>query len=135
MPEDGDHDDPEKQEGGEFVCVATFLPLKCWKYMLLFQLMTSKVLKQAKKSEGAVNYAVKANFPNKHFWTLSAWKDRDSLMRFVMAEPHATAIAKFGKCAGGGAAFVEWASSNGSIDWPEALNRLSSPTFYYGNKK
>ncbi|AIC14355.1 hypothetical protein NVIE_001720 [Nitrososphaera viennensis EN76] len=133
MQEDRSPDGSEKQEG-EFICVATFLPLKSWKYMLPFQLMTSKVLKQAKKSKGMVNYAVKANFPKKHFWTLSIWKDQDSFRNFVMAEPHATAIAKFSRWAGDGSAFVEWASSDGSIDWAEALKRLQSPTFYYGNK-
>lgn len=46
-----------------FICVATFLPLRSWKYMIPFQLMTWKVLKQIKLSEGIVNYAVKANFP------------------------------------------------------------------------
>jgi hypothetical protein len=35
--------DSKKQE--EFLWVATFLPLKSWKYMIPFQLMTSKVLK------------------------------------------------------------------------------------------
>ena len=55
----------------EFVHVATFLPLKSWKYMVPFQLLTSRVLKQTKASSGNINYAVKADFPKKHFWTLS----------------------------------------------------------------
>jgi hypothetical protein len=121
--------DPKKQE--EFICVATFLPLKAWKYMIPFQLMTSKVLKQVKQTKGVMNYAVKADFPKKHFWTLSTWKDQDSLRRFVMAEPHATAIKRFSKWAGEGSAFVEWTSSSDSIDWKEALERLKNPTFYY----
>jgi hypothetical protein len=35
-----------------FTCIATFLPLRSWKYMISFQLMTWKVLKQIKQSEG-----------------------------------------------------------------------------------
>lgn len=46
----------------DFTYSATFLPLRSWKYMISFQLMTWKVLKQIKQSEGNVNYAVKANF-------------------------------------------------------------------------
>jgi hypothetical protein len=68
-------DDADSRKQMAFTSVATFLPLKSWKYMISFQMMTSKVLKQMKESEGVVNYAVKANFPKMHFWTLSIWKD------------------------------------------------------------
>ena len=124
----------EAEQGSEFIHVATFLPLKSWRYMVPFQLTTSKVLKQAKESEGMVGYAVKADFPKKHFWTLSIWKDRGSMRRFVMAEPHLTAMEKFKEWAGDGSAFVEWASSSKAIDWDEAMERLKSPTFYYYKK-
>lgn len=125
--------DSEKQE--EYLWVATFLPLKSWKYMVPFQLMTSEVLKQVKETKGVMNYAVKADFSKKHFWTLSIWKDQDSLRDFVIAEPHATAIKKFTGWAGEDSAFVEWYSSSNSIDWAEALERLKKPTFYYKNQK
>jgi hypothetical protein len=125
----------KKQQEEEFIRVATFLPLKSWKYMVPFQLMTSKVLKQVKQTKGVVNYAVKADFPKKHFWTLSIWKDQNSLRRFVMAEPHATAIKKFTEWAGEDSAFVEWTSSTDSIDWTEALERLKNPSFYYKKQK
>jgi hypothetical protein len=118
-----------------FVCIATFLPLRSWKYMISFQLMTWKVLKQIKRSEGIVNYAVKANFSKMHFWTFSIWKDKVSLLRFTSKEPHATAIKKFEKWAGEGSAFVEWSSKNNNIDWREALRRLQNPTFYYRQKE
>ena len=97
--------------------------------------MTSKVLKQVKETKGVMNYAVKADFSKKHFWTLSIWKDQDSLRQFVIAEPHATAIRKFTEWAGEGPAFVEWYSSSNSIDWAEALERFKKPTFYYKNQK
>jgi hypothetical protein len=117
--------------GTSFIHVATFLPLKSWLHIVPFLRLSSKVLKQAKGSRGAVNYAVKADFAKKHFWTLSIWKDQDSLRRFVAAEPHATAVRNFGRWAGEGAAFVEWTSPGDSIDWPEAMERLKNPSFYY----
>jgi quinol monooxygenase YgiN len=119
----------EKQT--DYTCVATFLPLKSWKYMLSFQRLSSKVLKQIKEDEGAANYAVRANLLKKHFWTLSIWKDQNSLRRFIMTEPHATAVKKFTEWAGEGSAFVEWSSPENTIDWPEALRKLQDPTYYY----
>jgi hypothetical protein len=97
---------------------------------------SSKVIKQARESEGNAGYAVKADFPKKHFWTLSVWLDAGSMRRFVMAEPHATAVKKFAIWAGEGAAFAEWQSPDCSLDWIEAMRRLESPSFYYtGSKK
>jgi hypothetical protein len=103
--------------------------------MIPFQLMTSKVLKQAKQSDGMVDYAVKADFPKKHFWTLSIWKDPNSMRQFVMAEPHFTAMKKFEEWAGDGSAFADWTSSSSSIDWEEAMRRLQNPTFFYNKRK
>lgn len=100
-----DHESQKK-----FMCIATFLPLKSWRYMISFQLMTSKVLKQIRRNEGVINYAVKANFLKRHFWTFSIWKDHISLRQFVMSEPHATAVKKFSEWAGEGSAFVEWSA-------------------------
>jgi Domain of unknown function (DUF3291) len=103
--------------------------------MIPFQLMTSKVLKQAKQSHRIVKYAVKADFPKKHFWTLSIWEDRESMRQFVVAEPHVTAMKKFEVWAGDGSAFADWTSSSSSIDWEEAMRRLQKPTFYYNKRK
>jgi hypothetical protein len=131
MQEQRDLDSPKQEE---LIHVATFLPLKRWWYVIPFLRLTSKVLKQVKDTEGVVRYAVKGDFPKRHFWTFSIWKDQDSLSRFVMVEPHATAIKKFNKWAGEGAAFVEWTSSDDLVDWPEAMERLKNPTFYYNKK-
>ena len=99
--------------------------------MFSFQQLSSKVLKQIKESEGSINYAVKANFLKKHFWTLSIWKDNNSLGHFILEEPHATAVRKFKEWAGEGSAFVEWTNHNYTINWPEAIKKLERPTYYY----
>ena len=82
-----------------------------------------------------IDHAVKADFPKKHFWTLSIWKDQNSMRQFVMAEPHVTATKKCEEWVGDGSAFVDWTSSNSSIDWEEAMGRLQNPTFYYNKRK
>ena len=51
--------------------------------------------------------------------------------RFIMEEPHVTAVRKFTEWAGEGSAFVEWNSHNNTIDWSEALKKLENPTYYY----
>src|SRR5919107_360565 len=116
------HLESDSQTPHQYTHVATFLPLKSWRYMIPFQLMTSKVLKQAKESLGIVNYAVKADFPKKHFWTISIWNDRYSMKKFEV-------------WAGHGSAFADWTSSSNSIDWEEAMRRLQNPTFHYRKKQ
>ena len=125
-----DTDSTSEKETG-YIHVATFLPPKSWKYIFSFYRLSSRVLKQIKESEGAINYAVKGNLLKKYFWTLSIWRDNNSLRRFIMEEPHATAVRKFTEWAGEGSAFVEWTSPNNTIDWPEALKKLEKPTYYY----
>ena len=126
--------DEKRIEQQEFVCVATFLPLKSWRYLIPFTILSRKVLKQIKNNEGIANYAVKANLSKKKFWTLSIWNDHESLKRFVPEEPHATAIKKFTEWAGEGSAFVEWTSPSKEINWSEAMFKLKNPTFYYKKK-
>lgn len=101
------HLESDSQIPHQYTHVVTLLPLKSWRYMIPFQLMTSKVLKQAKQSLGIVDYAVKVDFPKKHFWTLSIWNDRNSMRQFVMTEPHVTAMKKFEVWAGDGSAFAD----------------------------
>jgi hypothetical protein len=89
------------------------------------------VERQLRRTEGVVRYGLKTDFPHKRFWTYSVWSSRESIGRFVVAEPHATAVKKFAEWASEGAAFVEWDNADGKVDWKEADSRLKSPTFYY----
>ena len=44
--------DAKRTEHQEFVCVATFLPLKRWRDLISFMMLSRKVLKQIKKQQG-----------------------------------------------------------------------------------
>jgi hypothetical protein len=110
-----------------FLYVATFLPLKSCKYMIPFQLLTLRILRQIKQTKGVINYAVKADFPRKHFWIASVWKDQHSLRSFMIAEPHATAVRKFSEWSGDGSAFVEWTDRSDSINWTFASKKTPEP--------
>lgn len=115
----------------EFLCIATFLPMRRWQDVIPFLRMSSRVEKQLKATQGLVRYGLRANFFRKRFWTFSVWADRYSVNAFVAGEPHATAVGRMSEWAGEGAAFVEWHSSDGSIQWNEALERLKKPSSYY----
>jgi hypothetical protein len=65
------------------------------------------------------------------FWTYSVWRSEEAIEPFVRTEPHATAIRKIAQWAAEGAAFSQWKSTNGKIDWDETNRRLEQPTFYY----
>ena len=67
----------------------------------------------------------------KRFWTYSVWKSSDAVAYFVAVEPHATTVKKFAEWAGEGAAFVEWKTADGKVDWQEAGRQLKQPTYYY----
>ena len=123
-----------RAEGNLLLCVATFLPVRRWRDVISFLSMSSRVEKQLKVTKGLIRYSVRADIIRKHFWTFTVWSSKAEMNSFVTSEPHATSVRKFGDWAGAGAAFVEWISATGSIDWSEALDRLKNPTFYYGQR-
>ncbi len=115
----------------EYHCAATFLPIKKWRYVIGFLRMSRAVEQQLRATDGLIRYGLKAEFARKHFYTLSVWRNKESMLDFVHQEPHKTAITKFALWAAKGAAFVEYTSKTGEIDWEEAQNRLREPSFYY----
>lgn len=54
---------------------------------------------------------------------------------FVRTYPHTDATAKFNDWAGEGAAFAEWKTANGAVDWDLASKQLENPTFRYHENK
>ncbi len=120
----------------EYLCVATFLPVRSWTNVIPFLRMSSRVQEQLSRSRGVVRYGVKTDIPRKRFWTLSVWADKKLMREFVTTEPHLTAMKKFESWAGeGGASFAEYSSTTGEIDWEEAERQLRNPTFHFVPKK
>jgi hypothetical protein len=118
-------------DAGEFTSVATYLPVRKWRYVIPFFRMSGRVEKQLRGTEGVVRYGLKTDFLHKRFWTYSVWSSRKAIGPFVATEPHSTAVKKFAEWVGEGAAFVDWNDADGRVDWEEAARRLKSPTFYY----
>ncbi len=106
----------------EFICAATFFPVRRWRDVIHFLRMSSGVQRQLKGTSGLVRYGLKANFIRKRYWTFSVWADRASLDAFLRADPHATAMRRMRQwVVPEDSAFVTWDSADDSINWKEGL--------------
>ncbi len=76
----------------EFLCVATVLPIRSWRHIIPFFLMSGKVQKQLEQSKGLIRYGLKTDLPHKRFWTMSVWRDRDAMQNFLKMHPHTDGI-------------------------------------------
>jgi hypothetical protein len=109
----------------EFVCAATFFPVRRWIDVFRFLRASFGVQRQLKRTPGLVRYGLRTNFIRKRYWTFSVWKDRASLDAFIQAEPHASAMMKMHQwVVPGDSAFVTWDSADYSINWEGGLERL-----------
>lgn len=115
----------------QYLHMATYLPLRHLWHIPAFMGMTFQLQQQLRATAGLVRYGVRAQPFSKRFWTYSVWTDRPSANAFVKAEPHATAMKRFPEWAGEGAAFADWTSPEPTLNWDQARERLSKPTFYY----
>ena len=121
-----------RDEAGDFFCVATALPLRHWKHVFPFLVLTARIRTQLRASPGLVQYRLKAAWLQKRFWTVSVWRSKPDADAFVRSGPHAHAVKQFQEWAAPGAAFVEWHGAKKRVRWREALERLKTPTFTYG---
>ncbi len=110
---------------GDYVIGATLLPVRRWWQVIPFFRMSLRVEKQLSRTPGLVRYGLKAELRRKRFWTCSVSQDQAAMAAFMRTEPHATAMQRFSDWAGRGAAFTDWGSADGSIEWAEVRKRLT----------
>jgi quinol monooxygenase YgiN len=67
------------EPGGEYLVMASRLPLRNITSTLRFLRAVAAIRKQLSSTEGLVGYALRAKPVARDYWTLSAWKDRDAL--------------------------------------------------------
>lgn len=75
-------------EGREYVALLTFLPLKTVWTLSRFAWFSMQVQRQLAQSSGLIGYSLDSDIFALKFWTLSAWEDRQSIMKFAHAMPH-----------------------------------------------
>jgi nitrite reductase/ring-hydroxylating ferredoxin subunit len=76
----------------EYPALLSHLPLATFRAMPKFFRFVFAIQRQLAESEGLIGYSLDAHPLAKEFWTLSVWKDRDSLWRFVHRLPHSQAM-------------------------------------------
>ena len=123
------------EDGRPYFSAATYLPVRSWRFVLPFLLLSGRIERQAKQTPGLVAYGLRAEPRRGRFWTMSCWTSRETAGAFVKEEPHATAVRRFANWAGDGAAFVEWESRQTEIDWDEAFRRLEHPTTTFNRRR
>lgn len=75
-----------------YVVTITRLPLRSYLQIPRVMRATLRIMRELKRSEGLIGYALKACLLRKTFWTASAWRDEAALHRFVRSGTHTTAM-------------------------------------------
>jgi len=111
--------------GTKYVAMVSCLPLK--HHFALFKSMkfATEVRRQLRTAPGLVGYSLEAAILSKTLWTLSVWRDRQSLAGFVEAMPHSRVIRDMIPDMGE-SKFAYWTAESKEIplDWIGAKARL-----------
>ncbi len=77
----------------DVVVMASRLPLKRHRSIPGFLSATMKIRGQLGRADGLVGFALDADLVHAVFWTVSAWRSRESLDQFAGQNPHRTIIS------------------------------------------
>jgi hypothetical protein len=115
-------------EGREYVALLTYLPLKHFRTLPQFMLLTFQTRRQLARSKGLLGYALDADIFRLNFWTLSVWEDRQSIMKFAHAVPHSEVMKKLAPVMRQ-TEFIYWnvSASDMPLQWDEAKARAKKP--------
>jgi quinol monooxygenase YgiN len=108
-----------------YVVTITRLPLRSHRRIPRIMLATLRIVRQLRRSEGLVGYALKAELVRKTFWTMSAWADDEALRAFVRSDAHVHAMAALSPHMDG--AHIETFTLSGSelpLEWSTVADRL-----------
>jgi quinol monooxygenase YgiN len=117
----------EMEAGGEYVVMASHLPLRSVTSTLRFFRAVAAVRKQLRSAEGLVGYTLRAKPLARDYWTLSVWTDRAALQAFMRTSPHHGVMSSL-KPFMRPTKFVQWhiTASDARPTWSEALEHLAS---------
>jgi heme-degrading monooxygenase HmoA len=114
------------EDGKEYVALLSFLPLKRYRTIPKLARLAIETMRQLATSHGLIGYSLLAELTRKRFWTLSVWKDRQSLTDFVEHIPHSRIMQDLAPHMDK-TQFVEWTvrASEIPIPWDAARKRMS----------
>jgi hypothetical protein len=114
------------EQGVSYLVMASHLPLRKVSSTVRFFRAVSAIRKQLAGAEGLVEYTLRARPLSRNYWTLSVWKDGDTLRQFMREPPHVEVMGSL-KPYMGPTKFVEWeiTGADGRPTWTEAMEHLA----------
>ena len=112
--------------GNRYLALISYLPLKHFRAIPNFFLFTSEIRRQLRTAPGLIGYSLDARPFARTFWTLSVWRDQQSLTDFVNQAPHNRIMQKLAPHLGK-SQFAQWQVEAGEIplDWRSAKARIT----------
>ncbi|RFU36856.1 DUF3291 domain-containing protein [Actinomadura logoneensis] len=111
---------------GKAVVMASRLEVRSLRHVPGFFLASMALLRQARRSPGALGLALRAEPLRRTFWTVSAWTDREAVNAYASAEPHRSSMRAKRKVMRE-SVFVFWSvpASDLPIGWDEVERRIA----------
>lgn len=111
----------------EYLCLATFLPLKRFRMVPRFFRYFRQVNEQLGSTKGLVGYSMRAAILHHRFWTVSAWENETALAAFVAAHPHMDVMGHLSPHMGP-TTFVRWRAKGSELPptWDAALAKIAA---------
>jgi hypothetical protein len=114
------------EPSGEYVVVATEATLARYRTIPRFLLATRRVVRQLRRSEGAVGFSLRGNLRTRTFSTVSAWAGDKAIASFSTRAPHRAATTAFQGAYTG--RMARWTADGRSLPprWGEVRRRLEA---------
>jgi hypothetical protein len=112
--------------GNHYLALISYLPIKHFRAVPKFFRFTLEIQRQLRNASGLIGYALEARPFSKKSWTLSVWRDQQSLTDFVERMPHCRAMKELAPHTGE-SQFAQWTVQAHEIplDWQSAKARLT----------
>ena len=112
---------------GQVVVFASRFILTSRRHTLRFMRYAMRVRSQVLRSPGALGLSLIAQPTRRTYWTLSAWRDQESLDAFVRTSPHRDGMAALHPLMND-AAFTSWTIEPDALPakWSQAKERLAN---------
>ncbi|WP_326824662.1 DUF3291 domain-containing protein [Streptosporangium sp. NBC_01639] len=110
----------------EALVMASRLEVKSLRQVPGFLMASVTLLRQARRSPGALGVALKAELFKRTFWTVSAWTDRAAVQAYAVTEPHKSTMRRK-RAVMRESTFVFWTVPTGElpITWDQVRHRLA----------
>lgn len=109
---------------GPLVVSVTRLRMRRWRDVPAFLRASLRLRRDLAAAPGAVTLGLAAEPFARTFWTLSAWRDEESLKAYVGSPGHAAAMRRFRRLMAD-ADSARWTTDGGRPSWDEARERLA----------